>query len=147
MPVYRIIYTSEFFSIFKYNQQPKKREFMKFVSFLFFLFVSLFVFGQTNQHHSGELQIGNFYADVLHGITFKYENNQAFLFRIGYIDSSQNYISTYKQHKETLPDHSGQKFGPSAPDYSYNKYGFTTDEGDVVWMENSIGLFFGMRSN
>ena len=100
--------------------------------FLFALYLLLF------SCSSGDVQpikIGNYYADVLHGITFKYDNNQAFLFRIGYVNKSGDYIETYQEHLETSNDYSGQKFGPSAPDYSYNKFGFTTDAGNVIWIE------------
>jgi hypothetical protein len=95
---------------------------------ILFSIVSILFSCKGNQS-SEEIQIGNFYADVLHGITFKYENNQAFLFRVGYLDSAGNYVSTYREHLNTVANGSGQKFGPSAPDYSYNKFGFTTDRG------------------
>ncbi len=81
------------------------------------------------------LRIGNYYPDVAHGITFLYDNNQAFLFRIGFVDSLGDYIATYDKHRHILKDESGQKFGSSVPDYSYNKYGFTTDQGNVIWIE------------
>ena len=100
------------------------------------LLVSVLLFGchHNNQEQPDGPLIGNYYADVLHGITFMYDNNQAFLFRIGYINDQNNYVETYKEHESTLPDHSGQKFTASAPDYSYNKFGYTTDSGNVVWI-------------
>jgi len=82
-----------------------------------------------------ELKIGNYYPDVLHGITFLFENNQAFLFKIGFLDSTGQYIDTYTEHFKIKKDSSGQKFGPAAPDYSYNKYGFTTDMDNTIWLE------------
>ncbi len=111
---------------------------MKIKIFMLITLIAIVSCNQIKNEKPENLQIGNFYADVLHGITFKYDNNQAFLFRIGYLDSKGNYIVKYKEHEETLPDHSGQKFGPSAPDYSYNKYGFTTDSGNIIWIEWSV---------
>ncbi len=93
------------------------------------------LFSCNSKQKKNEFEIGNFYADVVHGITFKYNNNQAFQFRIGFVDSSGNYVRYYKEHLEMLEDNSGQKFGPSAPDYSYNKYGFTTDQNNIIWIE------------
>ena len=96
----------------------------------------LFVFA-CDEKQSKHVQIGNYYPDVLHGITFKYDNNQAFLFRIGYLDSANHYIHTYNQHLKTISNQSGQKFKGSAPDYSYNQYGFSTGD-NIIWIEWSL---------
>ena len=50
------------------------------------------LFSCNSKQKKNEYEIGNFYADVMHGITFKYDNNQAFQFRIGFVDSSGNYV-------------------------------------------------------
>ncbi|MGK7395554.1 MAG: MGH1-like glycoside hydrolase domain-containing protein [Candidatus Cyclobacteriaceae bacterium M3_2C_046] len=109
-------------------------------NYLIFLVTISFCLSCSSPADTGKpnLQIGNYYPDVLHGITFKYDNGQAFLFRIGYLDSADNYIATYNQHLNSVKNGSGQKFGGSAPDYSYNKYGFTTDNNQVVWLEWSL---------
>ncbi|MFW6327004.1 MAG: MGH1-like glycoside hydrolase domain-containing protein [Bacteroidota bacterium] len=101
----------------------------------FQLFTLILFLSSCTSNNPSLSKIGNFYPDVAHGITFLYENNQAFLFRIGFQDSLDNYIATYNEHKDILKDESGQLFGSSAPDYSYNKYGFTTDKGNKVWIE------------
>lgn len=103
-----------------------------------FLAIFLSLSCGNGERDRDSLRIGNYYADVLHGITFKFDNNRAFVFRIGYLDSTGRYIETYNEHLNTLPDKSGQKFGPAAPDYSYNQYGFTTDKNNIIWIEWSI---------
>ena len=100
-----------------------------------YLLVFMALTASSTKKELQTVEIGNFYPDVSHGITFKFENNQAFLFRIGFLDSTGNYIKTYGEHRDMFEDESGQKFGPSAPDYSYNKYGFTADDGNVIWIE------------
>ena len=102
------------------------------------LLISTLFFACSRNENQSKIAIGNYYPDVSHGITFLYDNNQAFLFRIGFIDATGNYVATYREHLELLEDESGQKFGSSAPDYSYNKYGFTTDDGNVIWLEWSL---------
>lgn len=54
---------------------------MKSLTYIFLVLI-LFAACSTNQKPQ-TVEIGNYYPDVLHGITFKYDNNQAFLFRIG----------------------------------------------------------------
>ncbi len=99
------------------------------------LLVLILFFSSCTRNNPSLVKIGNYYPDVAHGITFLYDNNQAFLFRIGFQDSLGNYIATFDEHRYILNDESGQRFGPSAPDYSYNKYGFTTDQGNKIWIE------------
>lgn len=98
---------------------------------IFFLFILSGISCQ-NQKNSSATDIGYFFPDVMHGITFLNENNQAFVFRIGYVNSEGEYVRKFIQHRENQP---GQKYGPSAPDYSYNRNGFTADKGNVVWLE------------
>ncbi len=94
----------------------------------------LVLFSCTNQEKS-KFKIGYFFPDVMHGITFINEAEQVFLFRLGYVDNQNKYMADFIEHRDLLENESGQKYGSSAPDYSYNKNGFTTDEGNIVWLE------------
>ena len=101
---------------------------------LLLLFVVILI-GCNAETENRKFKIGYYFPDVMHGITFLNENNQAFIFRIGYLSSDGEYIRKFKRHRAMYDDEIGQKYGPSAPDYSYNRNGFTTDKGNIVWLE------------
>jgi len=79
--------------------------------------------------------IGYYFPDVMHGITFINKAKQVFLFRLGYVNKEKEYMADFLDHRDLLENESGQKYGASAVDYSYNKNGFTTDDGNIVWLE------------
>ena len=79
--------------------------------------------------------IGYYFPDVMHGITFINKAKQVFLFRLGYVNKEKEYMADFLELRDLLENESGQKYGASAVDYSYNKNGFTTDDGNIVWLE------------
>ena len=120
-----------------------------------YFFVVLFaIFGCTQKDNS-KFMIGYFFPDVMHGITFINEDEEVFLFRLGYVDNENTYMADFLEHRDLLENESGQKYGASAPDYSYNKNGFTTDDGNVVWLEwsklddgtGAVGKIYAEKQN
>ncbi len=92
------------------------------------------LFGFTLQKNT-TFKIGYFFPDVMHGITFINKAEQVFLFRLGYIDNENKYMADFLDHRDLLENESGQKYGASSPDYTFNKNGFTTDDGNIIWLE------------
>lgn len=101
---------------------------------LFSLLLINIIYGCTNQNKT-EFIIGYFFPNVMHGITFINKQEHVYLFRLGYLNRQNEYKANFSHHRHLLDDESGQKYGASSPDYSYNKNGFTTDKGNIIWLE------------
>jgi hypothetical protein len=72
------------------------------------------LFYSCNQNKEPTCDVGLFFPDVMHGITYKYENDASFLFRIGFFDENGNYIIMIKyfnEHRYIEKDTAGQKYG------------------------------------
>jgi len=82
-----------------------------------------------------KFKIGYFFPDVMHGIAFIDNEEHVFLFRLGYVSKEKEYMADFLEHRDLLEDESGQKYGASSIDYTYNKNGFTTDDGNIIWLE------------
>jgi hypothetical protein len=121
---------------------------------IYFLVVLFAIFGCT-QKGNNILMIGYYFPDVMHGITFITEDEEVFLFRLGYVDGENTYMADFLEHRDLLENESGQKYGASAPDYSYNKNGFTTNDGNIVWLEwsklddgtGAVGKIYAEKQN
>jgi glycogen debranching enzyme len=99
------------------------------------VFVAIVISGACNQHEKTTCKVGLFFPDVMHGITYKFDNDAAFLFRIGFMDEEGKYIKYFNEHRFIKKDTAGQKYGTTAPDFSYAKYGFETGDGNTIWLE------------
>lgn len=95
----------------------------------------LFTLMSCSKQDQNKFMIGYYFPDVMHGITFIDSTEQVFLFRLGYVNKQNNYMADFLEHRDLLENESGQKYGASSPDYTYNKNGFTTDDGNIVWIE------------
>ena len=106
---------------------------MRFAYKLLF-FTALLIMYSCKQNEKPTCDAGLFFPDVMHGITYKYDNDASFLFRIGFLDDNKKYIKYFSEHRFIKKDTAGQKYGLTAPDYSYVKYGFATGDGNTIWL-------------
>ncbi len=99
--------------------------------------VFLILVGLTfcSKQEPAKFKIGYFFPDVMHGITFIDNEEHVFLFRLGYVNKEKEYMADFLEHRDLLENESGQKYGASSVDYMYNKNGFTTDDGNIIWLE------------